>query len=259
MPFRNVSGSAYSLTTAYATSAPPGDDRHARVRHGLAPRRDTTLRKQLRRPRGRPACSSHPPGASQPRMASKVPLESLDFRVPMASAADTVGPEHAGLVPGGRTHNGANRYIPQQPTLENHISRRRLARREHVQRWHPGCRPPSMAVAGIDGPQHQGRPPRKSQAEFARSRLLFALRVALPPRPPDWRLLSGSCASDRGLPPASFPRHLAAPQLPFGWEFLTPRSPEERHLHVTRHAWRTTHDPGGNATGVLSESHGAGR
>jgi len=162
-------------------------------------------------------------------------------------------------VPEGRTHNGANRYIPQQPTLENHFSRRRLARREHAQRWHPGSRSPSMAVAGIDGPQHQGRPPRKSQAEFARSRLLFGLRVALPARPPDWRLLSSSCASDRGLPPGSFPRHLAALQLPFGSGFLTPRSPEDLRLQVACHAWRTTHDPGGNAIGVLSESHGAGR
>ena len=86
---------------------------------------------------------------------------------------------------------------PHRPLLENQFERRQLARQTHAQRWPPGFRSPSMAVAGIEGPQHQGRPPRKSQAEFARRRLLFGLWVALPPRPPDWRLLSGSCASDR--------------------------------------------------------------
>jgi hypothetical protein len=53
-----------------------------------------------------------------------------------------------------------------------------------------------------------------------------------------------------GLPPASFPHHLTTVQLPFGSGFLSPRSPEDSHLRVTRHAWRTkksrpTRRPGG--------------
>src|SRR6266540_7561295 len=34
------------------------------------------------------------------------------------------------------------------------------------------------------------------------------------------------------LPAASFPRHIAASQLPFGSGFLSSRSPEDLHLHV---------------------------
>jgi hypothetical protein len=37
---------------------------------------------------------------------------------------------HGFRVPGDRTQNGANRYIPRRPIFENHFSRRRLARRE---------------------------------------------------------------------------------------------------------------------------------
>jgi hypothetical protein len=85
------------------------------------------------------------------------------------------------MVPGGRTHSGANRYIPSS------------------RRWRITLAAGGWLVESMPSDEHQGRPPRKSQAEFARSRLLFGLRVALPPRPPDWRLLSGSCASDRGV------------------------------------------------------------
>ena len=160
------------------------------------------------------------------------------------------------MVPGDRNHNGANRYIPHQPTLENQFERRQLARQTHAQRWPPGFRSSSMAVAGIEGPQHQGRPPRKSQAEFARSRLLFGLRVASPPRPPHWRLLSGSCASDRvvasgflpttprgaavavrrGVPHTKVPRGLASPRhAPYLAHNARPRW--QRHRGLIEKPW----------------------